>query len=157
MVFRAGAATLAVPPHSTPMLTRRSGNSRANQNRSQLPRLRWAADDQAIRVVEVQYPFVSTTGVTPTPLPKLALSCRRFVPGPTDTLRDVWSGDGGAELVLDFPEFACVGGPYLCMYLGRRVLSCWSLTRPNSRAIPIWRQRVLRSTLKIAGLCSAET
>ncbi|KAH7318672.1 hypothetical protein B0I35DRAFT_432678 [Stachybotrys elegans] len=82
----------------------RMGNSRANQPQSQLPLLRWAADEQTTRRIYVEFPFL---GIPSSCRPRMPVDCRKFVPRDSDILEDVWEGSDGDKLTLTFPPFAC--------------------------------------------------
>lgn len=105
------------------------GNSRANQTRSELPHLRWAADAVSQRIIRVQYPF---TIHLDTPRPTMPIICRKFTYKSIDILKDVWEGENGDRLVLEFPPFACASTLAMLQLF---LLTCLSMTRMSLRAI----------------------
>ncbi|KAK7216190.1 hypothetical protein V2G26_004193 [Clonostachys chloroleuca] len=113
------------------IITFRAGNSRANQTRSELPHLRWAADAVSQRIIRVQYPF---TIHLDTPRPTMPIICRKFTSKSIDILKDVWEGENGDRLVLEFPPFACYDTDVTSSDLEEYIEKCSTLLDNDLRA-----------------------
>lgn len=73
---------------------------------SQLPTLKWATDETQVRHITLAFPF---KGGSTADHPTLSMGCREFVPRDgIDILTDVWEGDDGEKLILEFPAWALV-------------------------------------------------
>ncbi|KAI1327876.1 hypothetical protein F5Y16DRAFT_370577 [Xylariaceae sp. FL0255] len=83
----------------------RTGNSRAGLKQSVLPELNWSFDDRTLRIAHITQDF---QGCSPTSLPTLALTCRKFLPGPNDVLVEPYSSSKTNEVIkVPSPPFAC--------------------------------------------------
>ena len=83
----------------------RTGNSRAGFKHSVFPQLEWCSDDHELRTIHIRHNFSIRTSHQ---VPTLALTCRRFIPGPNDVLDEPYEASDGEVTIMRLPPFACV-------------------------------------------------
>ena len=81
----------------------RTGNSRAGLKHSVLPQLEWCSDE--LRTTNICQNFTFRTSHK---VPTIALTCRRFIPGPNDVLDDPYEAPDGEITIVRLPPYACV-------------------------------------------------
>lgn len=83
----------------------RQGNARAGETRSTFPKLRWSFDYPEIRTIHITY-NIPTRGYGD--MPRMPITCRQFVPQPTDVLQEPYEAPDGEVMWVKSPPFACV-------------------------------------------------
>ncbi|PVH78838.1 hypothetical protein DL98DRAFT_236546 [Cadophora sp. DSE1049] len=110
----------------------RAGNSRANQEVSELPKLLWDSDDLNARTIRIRYPFNSAVGT----ILELSISVRRFKPNEgRDVLKDVWEGENGERHEPEFQPFACYNDEATADLLKKYIYECDTLLEMDLTAI----------------------
>lgn len=83
----------------------RPGNSRAGETQSSFPKLAWCPDDPRLRTTFICQDFCLRNAH---PVPTIPVTCRRFIPGPSDVLVEPYKASDGEVMFVTSPPYACV-------------------------------------------------
>ncbi len=83
----------------------RPGNARAGETVSKFPKLKWSFDYPESRNIHITYDVPSQNFGE---MPRMPITCRRFVPVSRDVLREPYEAPDGDVIWVESPPFACV-------------------------------------------------